>query len=81
MQVVNTVIGSLDGNNTIDAIDLQILQQYLAGNIAAPGTAPWTGSASAGDLNGDSLINAVDLQIMQQYLAGNITTLPCTTCN
>ena len=79
-QVIDTVPGSLDGNSTIDAADLVLLANYLAGNVA-PGQGSFTAPLTAADLNLDGHVDAVDYQILSQYLVGNITTLPCTTCH
>ena len=79
-QNIDSVIGSLDGNSTVDSSDLLILANYLAGNVA-PGVPPFTSPLAAADLNSDGLVNAVDYQILSQYLVGNITSLPCLTCH
>lgn len=65
------VIGDLDDECTIGALDLQILAAYLDGNIGEE-----TINTILADCNEDGLVNAVDLVIMINYLAGNIPQIP-----
>ena len=54
----------MNSDGLLDASDLVLLANYLAGNIAI--------LSLAGDLNGDGEINAADLVLLANILAGNI---------
>ena len=57
--------GDVNGDGTVNAPDLILLRQYLAG---------WNVTVASGDCNGDGSCNAPDLILLRQYLAGwNVT--------
>lgn len=67
------LIGDLNGDTSVDAIDFALLKSYLLG-IAKD--FPVSDYLVIGDLNCDSSINAIDLALMKKYLLGSIEKLP-----
>jgi len=66
-----TDYGDTDGDNDIDAADLNLMAAYLAGNV--------DGAAlilEDTDLDKTGTVKARDLTILINYLVGNITLLP-----
>lgn len=53
--------GDIDGNNSVNALDLLRLKKYLAGDTRA--------IVGNGDLNGDGKVNALDLLRLKKLLA------------
>jgi hypothetical protein len=79
-QEITAPQGSLDGNATIDAVDLALLANLLAGNIC-PGDGSFTSPLSNADVNNDCVVNAVDLNILANALVGNPPGItPDNTC-
>ena len=65
---LEVVCGDANGDNKVNALDLILIRQYLAGWEVTP-------DMSAADLNGDGKVNAPDLIRLRQYLAGWDVTL------
>jgi len=66
-ETVSLVYGDANGDDTVNALDLILLRQYLAG---------WDVTIDdAADANGDGTANALDLILLRQYLAGWDVTL------
>lgn len=65
---VAILYGDANGDDSVDARDLSLLQQYIAG---------WdvTLDAEAADANGDGSVDARDLSLLQQHIAGWDVTL------
>jgi hypothetical protein len=61
--------GDVNASGTVDVLDLVIVQNVLAGNLAE-GDAPCTNPA-AGDFDGCGHLSAADCMILCQKLAGN----------
>ncbi|PYG86853.1 dockerin type I repeat protein [Ruminiclostridium sufflavum DSM 19573] len=66
------IIGDLNGDEVVDAIDFALIKSYLLGVIK---DFP-VGDPAVGDLNLDGGINALDLAIMKMYLLGAVDSLP-----
>ena len=64
--------GDVDGDGGVDADDLALLADYLAGNVD---TLP---SATNADTDSSGAVNVTDLTILQNYLVGHIASLPFT---
>ena len=58
--------GDASGDGTVNALDLILLRQYLAG---------WDAAVHSADCNGDGTVTALDLIRLRQYLAGWDVTL------
>jgi RHS repeat-associated protein len=67
--------GDLNRSGTVDATDVFLLKEVLAGN-AVIGAGSITARFAAIDLNGDGRIDAEDLSLLTKYVAGGITCLP-----
>lgn len=67
------VIGDLNGDGSIDALDNSLMKQVLLGTIT---DLPVQDDLYAADLDGDGQISALDLSLMKQYLLGLITKFP-----
>ncbi len=67
--------GDLNGDGNVDTTDMQILENYLAGN-QAHGTDPFSSPLSWADLDNSGNVDCADLTILANYLSGNITSLP-----
>jgi hypothetical protein len=57
----NPILGDADGNGTVDATDLAILQKYLGQSV--------TGGYANGDFNDDGIVNVDDFALYQEGLA------------
>ena len=60
------MLGDLNGDGKISAIDLTLMRKYIAGYKVDM-------IEAAADLNGDGRITAVDLTMLRKYIAGLIT--------
>ncbi len=69
------LIGDLNGDSAIDALDYSLMKQYLLGTVT---DLPVQDDLYAADLDGDTLITALDLSLSKQYLLGLITKFPKT---
>lgn len=74
-QVTVRLFADLNLNNTVDATDLNLMANYLVGNVT-PGTAPFTAPVTSADTDRDGKADAVDIVIQANYLVGNISCLP-----
>ncbi len=73
--VASGLIGDLNGDNAIDALDYSLLKQFLLGSIT---DLPVQDDLYAADLEGDGNITALDLSLLKQYLLGLINKFPKT---
>lgn len=62
---VNYVIGDVNGDNVVNAKDVNLLSQYLAGEV------PVNFISQAADINGDGIIDNADLDILASYVDMN----------
>ncbi len=69
------LIGDLNGDSAIDALDYSLMKQFLLGTVT---DLPVQDDLYAADLDGDTLITALDLSLSKQYLFGLITKFPKT---
>ncbi len=69
------LIGDLNGDNAIDALDYSLMKQLLLGTVT---DLPVQDDLYAADLDGDGNITALDLSLSKQYLLGLITKFPKT---
>ena len=60
------MLGDLNGDGKISAIDLTLMRKYIAGYKVDM-------IEAASDLNGDGRITAIDLTMLRKYIAGLIT--------
>ena len=60
------MLGDLNGDGKISAIDLTLMRKYIAGYKVDM-------IEAAADLNGDGRITAIDLTMLRKYIAGLIT--------
>ncbi|OPX44081.1 xyloglucanase Xgh74A precursor [Ruminiclostridium hungatei] len=67
------LIGDLNGDGSIDALDNSLMKQVLLGTIT---DLPVQDDLYAADLDGDGQISALDLSLMKQYLLGLIAKFP-----
>lgn len=67
------LIGDLNGDGAIDALDYSLMKQVLLGSIT---DLPVQDDLYAADLDGDGNITALDLSLSKQYLLGLITKFP-----
>lgn len=68
-----TIVGDLNGDNSIDATDYALMKMYLLGSIEE---FPVENDIIAGDLNADGTVDALDFATFKQYLLGSILKLP-----
>ncbi len=68
-----SIIGDLNGDNSVDAADYAMMKKYLLGLIE---DFPAQNDIEAGDLNKDSVIDALDFAVFKKYLLGTIPSLP-----
>lgn len=69
-----SVVGDLNGDNSVDSIDFAILKKYLLYNNA-PSETDWIECA---DVYKDGTINSLDLAVFRKYMLGMIDGLPFT---
>jgi hypothetical protein len=62
--------GDLDADGVLTAVDLEILDHHLAGNLPQ-NVAPYLAPPSTSDVNGDGLTDVADLHALAARLAGN----------
>lgn len=67
VSVVRFFPGDANGNGTVEAQDLALLRQYLAGRNIFTGVSAVT-VAEGADVNGDGHINAIDLAMLRAKL-------------
>ncbi|ACL76728.1 GDSL-type esterase/lipase family protein [Ruminiclostridium cellulolyticum] len=67
------LIGDLNGDGAIDALDYSLMKQFLLGTVT---DLPVQDDLYAADLDGDAKITALDLALSKQYLLGLITKFP-----
>lgn len=67
------VIGDLDGDSVINALDYSLMRQFLLGIIT---DLPAKEDIYVADLDADSKITALDFSLLKQYLLGLITKFP-----
>jgi len=67
------VIGDLNGDTSINALDYSLMKQFLLGIVT---DLPARDDVYVADLDGDSKITALDISILKQYLLGLITKFP-----
>lgn len=67
------VIGDLDGDSAINALDYSLMKQFLLGKIT---DLPAKDDMYVADLDADSQITALDFSLLKQYLLGLITKFP-----
>ena len=64
----DVLYGDANGDGAVNAIDLALLQQFIAGWNVTP-------DEVSSDANVDGAVNALDLALLQQYIAGWDVTL------
>ena len=69
-----SVVGDLNGDNSVDSIDFAILKKYLLYNNS-PSETDWIECA---DVYKDGTINSLDLAVFRKYMLGMIDGLPFT---
>ncbi len=70
------LIGDLNGDGAIDALDYSLTKQMLLGLVT---DLPVQDDLYAADVDGDGSVNALDLSLQKQYLLGLITKFPKPT--
>ena len=60
--------GDADGNETVDMSDVNLMEQYIAGDEEAQTAIHFTKA----DVNADDVVNSSDVALVREYLAGNI---------
>ena len=65
------VIGDIDGDGLVNAIDFALLKKYLLTPEALSEDKLW-----AGDVNGDGAVNAIDIALVKKYLLDNNSRFP-----
>ena len=63
--------GDLDGDGSVNALDLALLRQHLLGKSELKGE-----SLANADVNGDGSVDSLDFAFVRQYLVGKISTFP-----
>lgn len=71
----SSLIGDLNGDSAIDALDYSLMKQLLLGTIT---DLPVQDDLYAADLDGDAKVTALDLALSKQFLLGIITKFPKT---
>ncbi|HEX3029721.1 MAG TPA: dockerin type I repeat-containing protein [Clostridia bacterium] len=69
----STIVGDLNGDTYVDAMDFAMLKMYLLGSIK---DFPVEDDLVAGDVNADNAIDALDFAVFKQYLLHIIPQLP-----
>ncbi|WP_110460871.1 dockerin type I domain-containing protein [Ruminiclostridium sufflavum] len=69
------LIGDLNGDGAIDALDYSLTKQMLLGLVT---DLPVQNDLYAADVDGDGSVNALDLALQKQYLLGIIIKFPKT---
>jgi arabinoxylan arabinofuranohydrolase len=67
------IVGDLNADDTIDAIDYSLMKQFILGAIT---NLPAEDDMYVADLDDDGSITALDLSLLKQYLLGVITKFP-----
>jgi hypothetical protein len=67
----NPGYGDVDDDGDVDAADLRMLADYLAGTVTS-----LPGGTTRADLDTSGAVNVRDLTILGNYLVGHITSLP-----
>lgn len=70
---VNYIVGDVNGDKNVNAIDFALFRQYLLGMISS---FPYEYGMLAADTNGDGSVNALDFALARQYLLGKISKFP-----
>ena len=75
VEIVNVIIGDVDGNGSVNNRDSMVLDRYLA---KWPGYTEENVDLKAADVNGDGVVNNKDSMILARYLAkwSGYETLP-----
>ncbi len=68
-----TIVGDLDGDTRVDAMDFALIKMYMLGSIK---DFPVENDLEAADLNDDNAIDALDFAVFKQYLLGTVKELP-----
>ncbi len=72
----STKYGDVNGDDSIDSLDLTILKRYLLRKISE---FPVSNGEVAADVNGDSQIDSLDVSILKRFLLRKISELPAGT--
>ncbi|HEX3029225.1 MAG TPA: carbohydrate-binding protein, partial [Clostridia bacterium] len=75
LPTANVVVGDLNGDTYVDAVDYALLKMYLLGSVK---DFPVENDLVAADLNADKAIDALDFAVFKQYLLGTVKELPYT---
>ena len=69
-----TMCGDVNGDGTVDVLDIVLLMEY----IISEGTLPLTGEALAcANVNGDGIVDILDVVAMISYVTGQTNNLYC----
>ena len=68
VSIIGRVPGDVDGNCTVDLLDLVRLRKYLMQDTQDI-------DSSSADITGDSKVNAQDLLLLRKYLVGDPTAI------
>ncbi|MEN2773457.1 dockerin type I domain-containing protein [Acetivibrio clariflavus] len=69
----NFVYGDVNGDGSVDSLDLIILQKYVLGNIDK---FPSENGVKAADLDVNGVVDSIDYELFKQYLTGKIKDFP-----
>lgn len=70
---VQSKVGDVNGDNSVNSVDLAHMRMYLLGIIR---DFPVEDDLWAADVNGDNKINSIDFGFMRSYLLGKISEFP-----